>query len=215
VPREIPGLEERLRNRFESGLIADIAVPDLETRIAILNKKAALDGLTMPSDVAMYVAQNCCSNVRELEGCLTRLAALASVTGLPITIEFARQALRDLIRTYESTPDVEAIQRAVADSFHIRLGDLKSKKRTQRVVFCRQVAMYLCRKITSNSFPSIGEHFARDHSTVIHSFNLIERRVNNDSAFRFSIEKIERGLKNAGTSARADDNEDYGQSVQA
>jgi chromosomal replication initiator protein len=213
VPREIPGLEERLRNRFESGLIADIAAPDLETRVAILQKKAALEGLTLPSEVAMYVARNIYSNVRELEGCLTRLAALASVTRSPITIEFARQALRDLIRTYESKPDIEAIQRVVADCFHIRLVDLKSKKRTQRVAFCRQVAMYLCRKITSNSFPSIGEHFGRDHSTVIHAFNLIERRVNNDSAFRFSIERIERGLKNATASTVPDDTEDYGQSA--
>ena len=211
VPREIPGLEERLRNRFESGLIADIAAPDLETRVAILHKKSALEGLTLPSEVAIYVAQNVCSNVRELEGCLTRLAALASVTGSPITIEFARQALRDLIRTYESKPDIEAIQRVVSDYFHIRLADLKSKKRTQRVAFCRQVAMYLCRKITSNSFPSLGEHFGRDHSTVIHAFNLIERRVNNDSGFRFSIEKIERRLKNAPVSSVLHDAEDYGQ----
>ena len=213
VPREIPGLEERLRNRFESGLIADIAAPDLETRIAILQKKAAPEGLTLPSEVAIYVAQNVCSNVRELEGCLTRLAALASATGSPITIEFARQALRDLIRTYDSKPDIEAIQRVVSECFHIRLADLKSKKRTQRVAFCRQVAMYLCRKITSNSFPSIGEHFGRDHSTVIHAFNLIERRVNNDSGFRFSIEKIERRLKNAPASAVLHDAEDYGQSA--
>jgi chromosomal replication initiator protein len=213
VPREIPGLEERLRNRFESGLIADIAAPDLETRIAILQKKAALEGLTLRSEVAMYVAQNVCSNVRELEGCLTRLTALASVTGSAITIEFARQALRDLIRTYESKPDIEAIQRVVSECFHIRLAELKSKKRTQRVAFCRQVAMYICRKTTSNSFPSIGEHFGRDHSTVIHAFNLIERRVNNDSAFRFSIEKIERGLKNAPASAVPDNTGDYGQSV--
>ncbi len=170
VPREIPGLEERLRNRFESGLIADIAAPDLETRVAILQKKAAPEGLSLPSEVAMYIAQNVCSNVRELEGCLTRLAALASITASPITIEFARQALRDLIRTYESTPDIEAIQRVVSDCFHIRLADLKSKKRTQRVAFCRQVAMYLCRKITSNSFPSIGEHFGRDHSTEDNRF---------------------------------------------
>jgi chromosomal replication initiator protein len=102
-----------------------------------------------------------------------------------------------LIRTYESRPDIEVIQRVVSECLHIRLADLKSKKRTQRIAFCRQVAMYLCRKITGNSFPSIGEHFGRDHSTVIHAFNVIERRVNNDSAFRFSIEKIVRGLKNA------------------
>ena len=196
VPRDIPGLEERLRNRFESGLIADIAAPDLETRVAILQKKAALECLNMPSEVAMYVAQNVSSNVRELEGCLTRLAALTSLNTSPMTIDFARQALRDLIRTHDSKPDIEAIQRIVAEFFHIHLADLKSKKRTQHIAFCRQVAMYLCRKITESSFPTIGEHFGRDHSTVIHAFNLIQRRVTNDSAFRFSIEKIERELKN-------------------
>jgi chromosomal replication initiator protein len=213
VPREIPGLEERLRNRFESGLIADIAPPDLETRIAILQKKAALEELTLPNDVAMYIAQNVCSNVRELEGCLTRLAALASITESPITIEFAQRALRDLIQTYDSKPGIETIQRAVSDSFHIHLADLKSKKPTQHVAFCRQVAMYLCRRITSNSFPSIGEHFGRDHSTVIHAVNLIERRVNNDAAFRLLIEKIERGLKHVSTSAIPSDPHDFGQSV--
>jgi chromosomal replication initiator protein len=213
VPRDIPGLEARLRNRFESGLIADIAAPDLETRIAILQKKAALEGVTLPSEVALYIAQNVCSNVRELEGCLTRLAALASITGAPITIEFAHRALRDLIPAYESKPDVEAIQRVVSDSFHIHLAELKSKKRTQHVAFCRQVAMYLCRKLTTNSFPSIGEHFGRDHSTVIHAFNLIERRVNNDAAFRLLIEKIERGLKNVARSAIAGDPQDSAQSV--
>jgi chromosomal replication initiator protein len=196
VPRDISGLEERLRNRFESGLIADIAAPDLETRVAILQKKAALEGMNMPSEVAMYIAQNVSSNVRELEGCLTRLAALASLNTSPMTIDFARQALRDLIRTHESKPDIEAIQHIVADFFHIRLADLKSKRRTQHIAFCRQVAMYLCRKITDSSFPTIGESFSRDHSTVIHAFNLIQRRVTNDSAFRFSIEKIERELKN-------------------
>jgi chromosomal replication initiator protein len=213
VPREIPGLEERLRNRFESGLIADIAAPDLETRVAILQKKAAREGVTLPSEVALYIAQHSCSNVRELEGCLTRLAALASVTGSPITIEFARPALRDLIRTYDSKPDVAAIQRVVADYFHIGLAELKSKKRTQRVAFCRQVAMYLCRKLTNHSFPHIGAHFGRDHTTVIHAFNLIERRVNNDAAFRLSIDKIERGLKNVPASTVPADTEDYGQSV--
>ncbi len=213
VPREIPGLEERLRNRFESGLIADIAPPDLETRIAILQKKAALESLTLPNEVAMYIAQNACANVRELEGCLTRLAALASITGSSITLEFARQALRDLIQTYASKPGIEAIQRVVSDSFHIHLTDLKSKKRTQHVAFCRQVAMYLCRRLTSNSFPSIGEQFGRDHSTVIHAVNLIERRVNNDAAFRLLIEKMERGLKHVPTSAIASDPQECTQSL--
>jgi chromosomal replication initiator protein len=196
VPRDIPGLEERLRNRFESGLIADIAAPDLETRVAILQKKAMLECVQLPSEVAMYVAQNVSSNVRELEGCLTRLAALASLNTSPMTIDFARQALRDLIRVHEGKPDIEAIQRVVADFFHIKIADLISKRRTQHIAFCRQVAMYLCRKLTDSSFPVIGESFRRDHSTVIHAFNLIQRRVTNDSAFRFSIDKIERELKN-------------------
>ncbi len=195
VPREIPGLEERLRNRFESGLIADIAPPDLETRVAIVQKKAALERLSLPSEVALYIAQNVSSNVRELEGCLTRLSALASMDRTPVTVDFTRQALHDLIRVHDQRPGIESIQKTVSDFFHIRLTDLKSKKRTQHIAFCRQVAMYLCRKLTDNSFPVIGEHFGRDHSTVIHAYNLIARRVSNDSAFRMSIEKIERELK--------------------
>ncbi len=196
VPREIPGLEERLRNRFEMGLIADIAPPDLETRVAIVQKKAVLDNLRLAPEVAMYIAQSVSSNVRELEGCLTRLAALASLKkDAAITVEFARESLQDLIRNPDAKPDVESIQRTVADFFHIRLTDLKSKKRTQHIAFCRQVAMYLCRKLTDSSFPTIGEHFGRDHSTVIHAHNLILRRVTSDAAFRISIEKIERELK--------------------
>jgi chromosomal replication initiator protein len=195
VPREIPGLEERLRNRFEMGLIADVAPPDLETRVAIVQKKAARENLVLPGDVALYIAQNVSSNVRELEGCLTRLSALASMDRAPITVEFARQALHDLIRVQDQRPGIDGIQKTVSDFFHIRLADLKSKKRTQHIAFCRQVAMYLCRKLTDNSFPVIGEHFGRDHSTVIHAYNLIARRVGNDSAFRMSIDKIERELK--------------------
>jgi chromosomal replication initiator protein len=195
VPREIPGLEERLRNRFESGLIADVAPPDLETRVAIVQKKAAHENMSLPTDVSLYIAQNVSSNVRELEGCLTRLAALASMDRAPMTVEFTRQALHDLIRVQDHRPGIDGIQKTVSDFFHIRLTDLKSKKRTQHIAFCRQVAMYLCRKLTDNSFPVIGEHFGRDHSTVIHAYNLIARRVGNDSAFRMSIEKIERELK--------------------
>ncbi|HXN87652.1 MAG TPA: chromosomal replication initiator protein DnaA [Candidatus Binataceae bacterium] len=195
VPKDIPGLEERLRNRFESGLIADISPPDLETRVAIIQKKAAVEHLRFSSEVGLYIAQNVSTNVRELEGCLTRLSALASLNNSEITLEFARHALHDLIRKQELKPDVEAIQRTVSDFFHIKLADLKSKKRTQHIAFCRQVAMYLCRKLTDCSFPAIGDHFSRDHSTVIHAYNLIARRVSGDSAFRMSIEKIERELK--------------------
>jgi chromosomal replication initiator protein len=195
VPRDIAGLEERLRNRFESGLIADIAPPDLETRVAIVQKKSVLENLDLSPDVTLYIAQNVSSNVRELEGCLTRLAALASINKTAITVEFARQALHDLIRDHDLKPGIDSIQKAVSDFFHIRLVDLKSKKRTQHIAFCRQVAMYLCRKLTDSSFPTIGESFGRDHSTVIHAYNLIARRVANDSAFRISIDKIARELK--------------------
>jgi chromosomal replication initiator protein len=195
VPREIAGLEERLRNRFESGLIAEIAAPDLETRTAIIQKKAAHEDLDLSSDVAAYIAQNVRSNVRELEGCLNRLSALASMSGTCVTIEFARQALHDLIRAQDQRPGIEVIQQAVANFFHIPLADLKSKKRTQRIAFCRQIAMYLCRKLTDSSFPTIGEYFGRDHSTVIHANNLITRRTSNDPAFRMWTNKIERELK--------------------
>ena len=192
-PRDLTGLEERLRNRFESGLIADIAPPDLETRIAILQKKAAAENLTLNSEVALFVAQSVPSNVRELEGCFNRLAAVASLTKGAITLDFARESLRDLVRDGSVKPDIETIQQLVADVFHVRLADLKSKKRTQHIAFCRQVAMYVCRKLTNSSFPVIGAAFGRDHSTVIHAYNLIARRVNNDAPFRGLIEKIHQG----------------------
>jgi len=196
VPRDITGLEERLRNRFESGLIADIAPPDLETRVAIVQKKAALESLNLSPDVALYIAQSVSSNVRELEGCLTRLAAVASLNKCAITVDFARQALRDLIRNEEVKLDIETIQKVVSNAYHVRLADLKSKRRTQHVAFCRQVAMYLCRRLTDSSFPTIGAEFGRDHSTVIHAHNLVARRVSNDPAFRHTMEKMERELKN-------------------
>ncbi len=205
MPKEIPDLESRLRNRFESGLIADIAPPDLETRVAILQKKAALEDIELPPEVAIYIAQNVSSNVRELEGCLTRLAALASMNGSTITVDFTQQALHDLIDNQDIKPDIETIQKTVSDHFHIRLIDLKSKKRTQHIAFCRQVAMYLCRRLTDSSFPRIGEQFCRDHSTVIHAYNLIAGRVSHEDAFRLEIAKIERiltGNRQNGTSAR-------------
>jgi chromosomal replication initiator protein len=196
IPREIPELEERLRNRFESGLIADIMPPDLETRVAIIQRKADLEHLKLTPEVTLYIAQSVSSNVRELEGCLTRLAALASINSSEITVEFARQALHDLVGGEQKRPDIEVVQKAVSEFFHVRLADLKSKKRTQHVAFCRQVAMYLCRKVTASSFPAIGEAFGRDHSTVIHAYNAIDRRARNDAAFRISLEKIARSYRN-------------------
>ena len=194
-PRDLAGFEERLLNRFESGLIADIAPPDLETRIAILRKRAAAENLTLDAAVALFVAQSVSSNVRELEGCFNRLAALASLTKGAITLDLARESLRDLVRDGPVKPDIEAIQQHVSVVFHVRLTDLRSRKRPQHIAFCRQVAMYLCRKVTSHSLAAVGAGFGRDHSTVIHAYNLIAARVNKDAAFRRLIEKIERQLE--------------------
>ena len=195
IPRDIPGLEDRLRNRFECGLTADIAAPDLETRVAILGKKAAYDDVPLPSEVAQYVAKNIFSNVRELEGCLNRLVALSSLNHCEITLAFAHEALRDLIPAATAKVEIEAIQKAVAVYFRVRLIDLMSKRRTQHLALCRQVAMYLCRELTDSSFPAIGERFGRDHSTVIHAHNLIAHRVSDDSPFRDLLDKLGRELK--------------------
>jgi len=192
APRDLTGLEERLRSRFESGLIAEITPPDLKTRIAILQKKAAAEDLTLNDDVALFMAQIVSSNVRELEGCFNRLVVLASLTKSGITVELARESLRDLISDQEVKLDICTIQQRVCEAFHIRLTDLKSTKRTQHLAFCRQVAMYLCRKLTDCSFPVIGAGFGRDHSTVIHAYNLVARRMDKDGAFRILIQKIER-----------------------
>jgi chromosomal replication initiator protein len=196
IPRNIPGLEDHLRNRFECGLTADITAPDFETRLAILEKKAAYDDLVLPSEVAQYVAKNIISNVRELEGGLSRLVALSSLNHRTITLDFAREALRDLIAAGNGKIGIEAIQKAVAVHFHVQMIDLMSKRRTQHLALCRQVAMYLCRELTDSSFPAIGERFGRDHSTVIYAYNLIAHRVADDSPFRHLLNKLGRKLKN-------------------
>ena len=192
VPKDIPGLEERLRNRFEWGLIADLQPPDLETRVAILEKKAEIDGLDLPREVAIHLASKIDSNVRELEGCLTRLSAFASLSKTAITVDFARQVLHDLLRD-RATISVDTIQKIVCEYYGLRLNDLLSKKRTRNVAFPRMVGMYLARKLTGGSFPSIGERFGgRDHSTVIHASNKIEQQLKNDVALRTTLEELER-----------------------
>ena len=192
VPKDIPGLEERLRNRFEWGLIADLQPPDMETRVAILEKKAEIDGLDLPREVAIHLASKIDSNVRELEGCLTRLSAFASLSKTAITVDFARQVLQELLRD-RSAVSIETIQRVVCEFYGIRLNDLLSKKRTRNIAFPRQVGMYLSRKLTGGSFPTIGDQFGgRDHSTVIHANNTIEKRLKDDQRLRSSIEELER-----------------------
>jgi len=195
-PKEIPGLEDRLRNRFEWGLIADIQTPDMETRVAILQKKAEIERVQLPHEVAIFLASNIDSNVRELEGSLTRLGAFSSLTKTPITIEFAKEVLSQNLKGSEHEVTVESIQKTICDYFNIKLGDLKAKRRTQNVALPRQVAMYLCRKHTESSFPSIGDKFGgRDHSTVIHASKTIEKKIKDDPHMLSTIEKLERNLK--------------------
>ncbi len=195
-PKEIPDLEERLRNRFESGLIADIQAPDIETRLAILEKMAENEGLALPSDVALFLAETFESNVRELEGSLTRLSAHASLNGSPINIDLAREALKSFVDSrFSHGINIESIQEAVGSYFHIGRVELISKSRTRHISNPRQIAMFLCRRHTDASFPVIGARFGgRDHSTVIHATKVIERRLKHDPTLRETIDKLEAQL---------------------
>jgi chromosomal replication initiator protein len=194
-PNEIEGLEERLRNRFEWGLIADIQPPDLETRVAILQKKAQLKKIPLPHEVALFIATHVTANVRELEGGLTNLGALSSLTGSPITIDLAHQVLQNLMRDgkeKEREISVEMVQKVVCKYFDIRVADLTSKKRTQMVAFPRQVAMFLCRKLAGASYPMIGVRFGgKDHTTALYACAAIEKRLKNDEELRAIIARIE------------------------
>ena len=194
-PKEIPGLEDRLRNRFEWGLIADIQPPDMETRVAILQKKAENVNVLLPHEVAIFLATHIDSNVRELEGALTRLGAFASMTNALITLDFTKEVLRNLLKGAERDLTVESIQRITCDFYHINLGDLKAKRRTRNIALPRQVAMYLCRKHTATSFPTIGDKFGgRDHSTVIHASKTIEKKIKADPSMQSAIASLERNL---------------------
>jgi len=194
-PKDIPAIEDRLRNRFEWGLIADIQPPDMETRVAILQKKAEFEGVPLPVDVAIFLASNISSNVRELEGSLTRLGAFYSLTKAAITVDFAKDVLRNNLKSYEREITVEGIQKTICDHFNLKISDLKAHRRTQNLAFPRQVAMYLCRKHTQTSFPGIGDKFGgRDHSTVIHASKTIARRIKEDPNMLTTIAVIERNL---------------------
>jgi len=194
-PKEIPDLEDRLRNRFEWGLIADIQPPDVETRVAILQKKAETEGVPLPHDVAIFLASNIDSNVRELEGSLTRLGAFASLTKTPITVELAKEVLQNTLKGNQREVTVESIQKTICDYFNLKLGDLKAKRRTKNIALPRQLAMYLCRKHTATSFPSIGDKFGgRDHSTVIHATKTIEKKIKADPQMSTTLEKLEKNI---------------------
>jgi chromosomal replication initiator protein len=194
-PKEIPDLEDRLRNRFEWGLIADIQPPDMETRVAILQKKAEVEGLMLPHEVAIFLASHIDSNVRELEGSLTRLGAFASLTKAEVTVDLAKEVLQNTLKGAQREVTIENIQKTICDYFNIKLGDLKAKRRTKNIAVPRQVAMYLCRKHTSTSFPIIGYKFGgRDHSTVIHASKTIEKKIKEDPYIQATVEKLEKNL---------------------
>ncbi|KOO45917.1 chromosomal replication initiator protein DnaA [Priestia koreensis] len=191
-PKEIPTLEDRLRSRFEWGLITDITPPDLETRIAILRKKAKADGLVIPNEVMLYIANQIDSNIRELEGALIRVVAYSSLVNKDINADLAAEALKDIIPS--SKPKmitIQDIQRVVGQQFNIKLEDFKAKKRTKSVAFPRQIAMYLSRELTDFSLPKIGEEFGgRDHTTVIHAHEKISTLLGTDNQLKNQIQEI-------------------------
>lgn len=195
TPQEIHGLENRLRSRFQWGLIADIKPPALETRVAILRAKASRNGIDLPDDVAMFLAEHIRNNVRELEGALIRLAAYCSLSRKTLDLHVAQEALRNLIDTRARAISIEAIQRLVADHFDVKIADLKGHRRHKAVAHPRSVAMYLCRKHTQCSYPQIGARFGgKDHSTVIAAFRKVERNLKTDLSLRAEVEAIERRI---------------------
>ncbi|MBI1919986.1 MAG: chromosomal replication initiator protein DnaA [Geobacter sp.] len=196
-PREIPQLEERLRSRFEWGLIADIQPPDIETKVAILKKKAELNGTSLPDDVGMFLASSVTSNIRELEGMLIRLGAYASLTGSRISLSMAREVLKDIIVDKNKEISVEMIQKAVAEHFNIKVSELKSDKRLKTIVLPRQIAMYLCRDLTKASYPEIGDKFGgKDHSTIIHSVKKMEKQISQNLDLKSTMDTLKKGLLN-------------------
>jgi len=195
-PKDIPQLEERLRSRFEWGLIADIQPPDTETRVAILKKKAEEDGIRLPDEVAMFLATHIRQNVRELEGSLIRLSAFGSLSATPITIEMAREVLKNIIPDRNRSLTIEAIQKLVADHYNIKISDLKSPRRLKVLTVPRQIAMYLCRKHVKSSFPELGMKFGgKDHSTVVHAVQKIEKLLGVDVTLRNEITSLEKILQ--------------------
>lgn len=194
--KEMSDIEERLRSRFEMGLIADIQPPDLETKIVILRRKAEAEGIPLPNDVALLLATHIKTNIRELEGALIRLGAFSSLTGQEISVEMAKRVLRDTIQDKKRVVTIEDIQRAVAERFQIKLVELKSKKRTKNLVIPRQICMFLCRELTSLSFPEIGKHFGgKDHSTVIHACKQIEKGMEEDFNLKTTLDSLTQNLK--------------------
>src|SRR5436853_3007590 len=180
-PKEIPTLEERLHSRFEWGLIADIQPPDLETKVAILKRKAEIEKIALPDNVALFIASKIKSNIRELEGSLVRLVAYASLKGLPLGIDLAQEVLKNIIEEESSGVTIERIQKTVSGHYGLKVSDLKSKNNSRSISLPRQVAMYLCKSLTKASLPEIGREFGgKHHTTVLHSINKIAHQYEAD-----------------------------------
>lgn len=195
-PKEIGAVTDRLRSRFSMGLIADIQPPELETKVAILQRKAETEKIFVPEDVAYYLASKVKSNIRELEGCLIRLGAQSSLTGKPINKDMAKSILQDLIEDDEKPVTTDQIQKIVAEHFAIKLSDMKAKKRTKEVALPRQIAMYLSKQLTNLSLSDIGKNFGgKDHATVIYACKQIEDKRAKDEAFNRMIESLIRKIK--------------------
>jgi chromosomal replication initiator protein len=194
-PKELPEIEDRLRSRFEWGLIADIQPPDLETKVAILQKKAESEHVIIPTDVALFIASNVRTNVRELEGALTRLFAWSSLNGVEITLPTAQQCLKQFIDTQARKITIEAIQRAVAEQFGMRVAELKQKNNSRAVVVPRQIAMYLAKQMTEASLPEIGRQFGgKHHTTVMHSIAKIDEQRRADKNLNSTVNKLQETL---------------------
>ncbi|MHB8481326.1 MAG: chromosomal replication initiator protein DnaA [Nitrospiria bacterium] len=194
--KEMSDVEERLRSRFEMGLIADIQPPDLETRLAILKKKADAEKTNLPDDLALFLATHIKNNIRVLEGSLNRVGAFSSLTGETLSIDLAKRVLQDIIVEKKKMITPEDIQKIVSEKLHIKINEMKSKKRTKNLVFPRQIAMYLCRDLTELSFPEIGKHFGgKDHSTVIHACRQIEKLNQSDGDEKVLIDSLRRQIK--------------------
>ena len=190
-PHEIPALEERLRSRFEWGLIADIQPPDLETKVAILKRRAEAEAVPLPDNFALYIAGRIKSNIRELEGSLTRLIAYASLTGREISLDLTQEILKNVIDQDEKHVTIESIQKFTADYYQLKVADLKSRNNSKSVAMPRQVSMYLCKSLTHASLPEIGRSFGgKHHSTVIHSIKKVEELRKNDSNFNSLMESF-------------------------
>lgn len=190
-PKDMPDIEERLRSRFEWGLIADLQPPDVETRIAILRKKSEDEGIKLPEDVIQFLSTTMKSNIRELEGSLVRLGAYASLTGQVISLDLAKTVLRDLIGDKKKVVAMDDIQEAVCAQFHVKIAELKSRRRSKTLVHPRQIAMYLCRELTDASYPEIGRQFGgKDHTTIIHACRQVTKAKETDTGLQTTIESL-------------------------